>query len=92
MTMTETLDKIRAANPKLVLRSISFWNDDTVSASIEGMSDKWTCKKTVDELCAALAEIKVLTPEEIKAEKIAKLKTELAALETAEAKSEGGAV
>ena len=82
MTLDETLDKIRAANPKLKLRSINFWDDGQIGASVT-VSNEWCCENTVDELCAKLAAIKVKTPEEIKAEEIATLKAKLAALETA---------
>jgi hypothetical protein len=78
--MTETLAKIRTANPALPIRQITFWDDGTISASSRNREDLWVCRGSVDELCAALAETKVKTPEEKKAEEIAALEAKLAAL------------
>ena len=78
---TETLNKIRAANPAIEIRSVSFYNDNTIAATVVG-SNIFLCEDSVEKLCAELADVKVKTPEEKKAEEIAALKSKLAALES----------
>ena len=79
--MIETLNKIRAANPAIEIRSISFYNDNTIAITVVG-ENIFLCEDSVEELCAKLAEVKIKTPEEKKDEEIARLKSKIAALET----------